>query len=282
MSGTALIDADILLHTFTNAATRSFEWGTTGRNTGAEDKQTVVMDERAARQRVDSLIKGIKRATDCGRSLLVLSDLRENWRKDLMPTYKLSRKAKKKSAGFLRLREYMEETYACALEPRLEADDVLGLYMTSPATLPGRKVCCSLDKDLLTIPGEHYQWKPTKAAGPRAVGKTFVVGEAEATHRFYVQVLMGDSVDGYPGIPKCGIKTAEKILDGITDEQALWDACVKAYEAKGLKEVDALDTARVARILRKGDYSRTEGVTLWCPPHARDLSIGFDLGGPVR
>jgi DNA polymerase-1 len=44
----------------------------------------------------------------------------------------------------------------------------------------------------------------------------------------------------------------------------MWKIVVKAYEKAGMNEQDALQQARVARILRHGEYDKKTGeVKLW-------------------
>jgi DNA polymerase-1 len=90
-----------------------------------------------------------------------------------------------------------------------------------------------------------------------------------------MQVLTGDTCDGYSGCPGIGKKKAEKILneaidsysgDFVTKEEFIWSFIIPAYLSKGLSEEDALTQARVARILRKDDYDFKKGeVKLWSP-----------------
>ena len=82
-----------------------------------------------------------------------------------------------------------------------------------------------------------------------------------------LQSLTGDAVDGYTGLPTCGPKTAEKILDGCKTSMEMWAAVVWAYEKKGLSEFVATTQARVARICRRDDFNFNTGkVILWTPP----------------
>lgn len=90
----------------------------------------------------------------------------------------------------------------------------------------------------------------------------------EANRYFFMQVLTGDPTDGYKGCPGIGPKRAEKILEGVNvlDEKEAWRAVVGAYASKGLTEEEALQQARVARILRHTDYDlEKEEVILWEP-----------------
>ena len=76
-------------------------------------------------------------------------------------------------------------------------------------------------------------------------------------------------MDGYSGCPGIGPKRAARILDGVFGDPGGpgdWDAVVKTYVKAGLSEEEALVQARVARILRWGEYDRKKGkVKLWNP-----------------
>jgi DNA polymerase-1 len=84
------------------------------------------------------------------------------------------------------------------------------------------------------------------------------ITEAEADRTHLIQTLTGDRTDGYPGCPGIGEKRAEAIADGG------WSAVVESYEKAGLGEEYALTQARMAYILRHGDYKRGT-VRLWTP-----------------
>jgi DNA polymerase-1 len=132
----------------------------------------------------------------------------------------------------------------------LEADDVLGILATkNPDT-----IIWSEDKDLLTIPAKHW-----------INGELATITEEEANYNFLFQTLVGDSTDNYSGCPTVGPKTANKLLSsGCT-----WDTVVAAFKSKGLSEDVALENARLARILRDGEYNTETGeVKLWQPPLA--------------
>lgn len=63
---------------------------------------------------------------------------------------------------------------------------------------------------------------------------------------------MGDRVDGYYGVPGVGPKTAEKILG--EPKANYWFVIKEVYKEAGLSEAVALQNARLAHILRHGEY----------------------------
>ena len=68
------------------------------------------------------------------------------------------------------------------------------------------------------------------------------------------------------GIPKVGPKTAEKLLLKYTNCTLpdLWKIDKGIYKEKGYTQKEALQQARVAHILRHGEYNKKTGkVKLW-------------------
>jgi len=80
--------------------------------------------------------------------------------------------------------------------------------------------------------------------------------------------LTGDATDGYPGCPGVGPKKATAILGSCAPSLAcMWAGVRQAYESKGLIEEDAVEQARMARILRAEDWDfQKKAPRLWCPP----------------
>ena len=134
----------------------------------------------------------------------------------------------------------------------LEADDVIGIYMTRPNNTT--KIAVSTDKDMKTIPGVH--WNPDKQ-------ELVEISEREADYNFYLQVLTGDSTDNYQGCPGVGPKTAEKILADINPNE-YWEIITDAYRDRDC--YGELTMARLARILRWKDYDWKKKIPkLWLP-----------------
>jgi 5'-3' exonuclease len=93
----------------------------------------------------------------------------------------------------------------------------------------------------------------------------FNVTPEEADYWFWTQCLTGDPVDGYKGVPGIGAVSSKKILEAAGDNP--WQDIVAAYVKAGQTEEDALRNARLARILRPGEYnSTTKEPILWTPP----------------
>jgi len=245
---TLLVDVDQLLHRIAVGCQRTWQ----------EDDGTVYPfgDAEEAKQRVDNEIAVWLRRTksDAARFALTCNDW--NWRLDVLKSYKGNRRDAPSSKPILLpyLRKYMMKVYKATKVFSLEADDVTSIWLTDPR-IRGEKVLLSYDKDLLCTPGLHCD--------PGRHGfELFEVTEEEATRHHFTQTLTGDTADGYKGCPGCGPIGAENVLG----KEVTWDAVVAAFERKKLTEDDALQQARVAHMLRYGDYDyKTKEVKLWNP-----------------
>lgn len=253
MTTTAILDADLILHRASSAAEAKYRFD--------EGAECVSTDFPAAQDKARELIQDWSRPLFPDRIVLALSDPSGKYfRKDIYPPYKAHRSGNAKPLLFKNLRSWLEEQYECVWKPGLEADDVCGILSSHETKYPGTRIVVSTDKDLLQVPGLLYRpHRPTEGVQK--------VTEAEGDRWHLMQTLMGDSTDGFSGIPGIGPKKAERILSDPARNKAwsLWDRVVFAYKQARLSPADALLQARVARILRAGDYHQDIGVRLWVP-----------------
>ena len=239
MVTTLLIDGDILVYRTAHIGTQE----------GFNGEKYV--NERRVEAYIESLIEGIKQRLFTKEVLIFLSG-KENFRKKVVPTYKLNRKDIEKPLALDYTYEYLinHPEYMTIIEDRLEADDLLGIYATD-SDIQG--VVCSIDKDLNQIPGYHYNWKNDVF---------YVVDSEEAYMLLWRQILAGDPIDGYKGVPRIGPKKANKFLKemaeeyekSFTDIDFWWQTIVQFYEEHGLTEEIARENAICAYILKNGDY----------------------------
>lgn len=241
----AYIDADILLHRSCSFCEDEFDGDPIG-----DSKQAVWFFNYILRKWLGEL----KRYADY---FLVISQ-GKNHRHRLFPEYKGNRKDIVPHPAFAKLKAEVESWLETECEPGIEADDLIGIRVTEA---PNR-VAVSADKDFLTI--------PCRLMVPTSHGRTkpdwYEISEQEANVQWLRQALTGDVVDNYKGLPKCGPVGAAKIVldDGTVEEN--WARLVQAFEAKGFTEDYALNMARLARILRAGEYNfETKEVSLWEP-----------------
>jgi len=266
MKRVLLIDGDVLAYKFAAGSEESVAWEDPQH---AEDPGIVstYVDLGEAIAHVDSFIEWMMSEVRANEYQVYLTSSLGNFRNKIWPDYKSNRKGKKKPIALRELRNHLMIHHNPVVEDFLEADDLLGMRMTAPAR--GEElICATIDKDLLTIVGNHYNWDKPENGIVSVTGK-------DAGFAFYSQAVSGDPVDGYPGCPKVGAVRAERLVaDAREQAQAqdldphavVWNAVVLAYEKAGLDEDFALAQARCARILQHGDYNwKTHTVNLWEP-----------------
>jgi len=260
---TVLIDADLLIHRCAAAVQKTFTFGSA---------KAVSADIVQAKDKFAANLLAIRSACDAGQVVMALScPFGENWRKLVLPTYKLHRTKTTKPVLFRELRAWVEDQWLAKSFRGLEGDDVLGIMATDPKGKYGEVVVVSADKDMRTVPCRLFN--------PQKPGRGIVtVTRAEADHAHMTQTLTGDATDGYTGIPGVGPKKAAAILNHVHPRETvcksaaelLWQRVVNGYADHGLTEQDALVQARVAHILRHGEFRKNmegenAGVALWTP-----------------
>ena len=245
----ALIDGDILAYQAAVVSEKETDWG--------DGLWTLHAYEEEGMAAFETSLNGILNKLETESFIIAFSDPAHNWRKDVLPTYKGNRAKTRKPMLLKFLREWANDRFVCKTMDTLEGDDILG--MTATQEPKGDYVICTIDKDLKTIPGKHYNF---------GTGEVFEIDQDTADYWHMIQTLTGDVTDGYAGCKGIGIKTAEKLLLDVSSHDR-WSVVVKAYEKAGLGEEEALTQARVARILRASDYDLNNGtVNLWKPPEA--------------
>lgn len=259
MSRTVIIDGDIVVYKAAEALTQSFEVELEEDAEFLYRKIEYVRKEDGAKF-IDDFIAKIKNKTKADKVCVCLSDV-ENFRKEINPEYKTNR-PKLKPILYKWAREYIQSLQGCKIytRPKLEADDVIGILVTSDVIIKGDKVIWSMDKDFKTIPCKFYKELPNGKA------EKLTITEKEADWWFMYQTLKGDVIDGYKGCYKVGDALARKILGNVGDYNLaeMWEKVVIAYCKHGMSEEDALLNARMARILRNTDYDfKNKEVKLW-------------------
>lgn len=130
--------------------------------------------------------------------------------------YKGNRDGQARPKHFKAIRQHLIDRHQAIETIGQEADDILGIEMSS---FPD-SVCVSFDKDLLQIPGLHYDW--VKKEEVRITPK-------QGALNFWSQVLTGDPVDNVPGIEGIGPKKAAKLLEGVKNSKEAQLVVQQAY-----------------------------------------------------
>jgi 5'-3' exonuclease len=180
--------------------------------------------------RAEDLVDQILVNTEATEYRLFLTG-KNNFRYSIYPEYKAHR-PKEKPFWLEKCREYLKANFNAEVIDGQEADDALGIAQTE------NTIICSIDKDLLMIPGQHYNF----------VKDEFItVTQDSGMRHFYMQCLTGDRSDNIKGIEGIGPKKAEKILYGCVTEQELFNAVREAYS----NDEEFLMNGRVLWIRRK-------------------------------
>ncbi len=158
--------------------------------------------------RVDDLMRRILEETQATsyRAFLTGSD---NFRLEYNPEYKANRKDKPRPRWLQDCREHLVVEYGASVQDGQEADDALGI-MQCEAEL-GSTIIASIDKDLLCIPGKHYNF---------VTGEFREQSDVAACRHFYWQLIMGDGGDNVFGYDGKARYTVPKFMENIMAELA--------------------------------------------------------------
>lgn len=159
--------------------------------------------------------------------------------------YKGNRDATQKPKYFKEIKDYLIERYGAVVARGQEADDELGIGAT---TFPD-SIMVSTDKDLLQVPGRHYNWVKEEEVN---------VSKKEGTLAFYSQVLSGDPTDNIHGLRGIGPAKASKMLADCASSRDCWKVVLDAYRDQE-SEDRAIENARLLWVRRKVDE-------MWEPP----------------
>jgi DNA polymerase-1 len=195
-------------------------------------------DLNIALYRIDELLDNILNKTGATSYRAFLTGP-NNFRKQIYPEYKANR-TQPKPKYLKDLQEYSLEKLSAEYAPdTLEADDALAIYQTDDT------IICSLDKDLLQVPGKHFSWEINGKGWSRP--DTFIdQTELEGLRLFYKQCVKGDPSDNVKGIPGIGAKGADKLLDPCQTDDQMFRAVRDAYN----NDLEFIMNASVLWILR--------------------------------
>ena len=259
MSITLIVDGDVVA--YGSCANR---WGNTFTNLeGVIPEFTIEEDSKyldECHANFDKIIEQLKETMYADTVRIAIKG-DGNFREDIYPLYKAKRKTTVRPVNhFVSLvRDYAEKQHGAVRRHGMEADDLLHIWYHEEKAAGNLPVIVSIDKDLLCIPGKHYRFPKGNLFenGSRDPSLVIEQSEWEAQKHYYKQILMGDSTDGIPGLPKIGPKRADAILAECKNEAELQYMTIYAYkEIIGEKWKDELMlTGQLITIKPSFDYN---------------------------
>lgn len=153
---------------------------------------------------------------DCDYCLVLFDAKRQNYRNDIFPDYKGTRREipEELIPQFPIIREAVSALNLNQLEMEgFEADDLIATYAAKALEKGYEAVVVSADKDLMQLirPGvTFYDPMKDKFFSPEDVKEKFGVYPDKVVD---VQALAGDSIDNVPGVPGIGLKTAAQLIE---------------------------------------------------------------------
>ena len=166
-------------------------------------------EERAATYNVRSIINSIadELQVDPFEEVRVYLSGPDNYRYGIstVKPYKGNRPLDRKPVHAAAIKDYIRTHYTHQVSDGQEADDDMAIaHFAMWEQDPESSIIATIDKDLDTIPGMHYNF---------VTKETYRVTPEEADKFFWMQMVSGDPVDNVPGIPKYGKLKAEKFIN---------------------------------------------------------------------
>jgi hypothetical protein len=170
---------------------------------------------------LDGMIKDVVRVTE-PEQLIVLLTGDNNFRDTTakLRPYKENRRDKEKPVHFEAARNFLINKWNATVIDGCEADDMCGILATACEADAEPFIIASVDKDLKSIPGLHYNYD-------KRLWYSISVREAETW--FWVQALAGDSTDCIPGLDRVGEVGAKKILGKARSYKSQYAKARAAY-----------------------------------------------------
>lgn len=167
--------------------------------------------EEIAILRLDTLMKNILSQEENHLTFLTGSN---NFRYNINKEYKANRKDKPKPIHLAACHQYLLQEYGAIITEGYEADDALGFNQTEDT------VIFSIDKDLLMIPGHHYNFVKNEFTE---------VLPMEGIKTFYRQLLIGDVTDNIYGVDGIGKVKASRLIDHLETEEEMFKVVREKY-----------------------------------------------------
>jgi DNA polymerase I len=211
----ALIDADSLLY-FSSY--------------GSEDDQ--MLSEVKLSEKIYDILNIIENNYNLEKCYIFVKG-KDNFRYTLYADYKKRRPQKHPIIDILN--RYLVDNFGAIESHGAESDD----YAYSFSQLPeykGRAIICSVDKDMLQIPGIHYDYQKNKF---------HIIDEETARYNLAIQMIMGDAADCIIGLKGYGIKKAEKLIQKGMSNFKMMKIILNEYRKNCKSDLEAKELVKL-------------------------------------
>lgn len=222
------------------------------------EKETEIEPDYAAIHNIREIMGTLLSDTGCGDyEVFIGGD--GNYRHEVNPDYKAGRAPR--PYHYDTVKECLIREFGAVIVDGMETDDKLSIeqwrdYEQCHAAIREyefQTCIVSIDKDLDTVPGHHYNWLKKEQ---------YFLTEDEASVNFYTQLLTGDRTDNIRGLDGVGPVTAKKYLEAANTPYERYQVAVDKYDDAGR---DDLET--VARQIWMSKHEPND----WSPPEANEL-----------
>lgn len=178
---------------------------------GEVEKAKVIEPASHALKIIDSMMTTLTSNVKPDQCVVYLSG-KGNYRYDVAKQRPYKENRPPKPTHYQAVRDYLVERYKAAVTVGEEADDALGIHQHQDFKLHNgqRMACntiiCSIDKDLLMIPGWHYNIVKEEVTW---------MSEDDANMKFWHQMITGDATDTIPGLKGKGPKFADALMEDV-------------------------------------------------------------------
>ena len=125
----------------------------------------------------------------------------------------------------------------------MEADDLVSIWAYEARERNEQYVICGIDKDLLQIPGNHYNYNKDTWQ---------FIDDSTAHYNLMIQCLTGDSTDNIMGLKGIGPKKAAKLLEDVSTAD-LWNKVQDLWKEHGYHHEQCLTSYNLLRMLKSWD-----------------------------
>lgn len=189
-----------------------------------EDKVTATISESTevfpldvATHVIEDVLTTTARNTACSDLVVFLSGPNELCFRSSVSTirpYKGHRESAERPVHYHALKAYLLTKHNANMCYWHEADDAL-------AMMANGNIMCTADKDLLQVPGVHYNFFTHEGRE---------ISHLEGEYNLFHQILTGDPVDNIQGLRGVGEKRAANALEDAKDDpRAMYAVCLEMY-----------------------------------------------------